>query len=135
MRIQGTKFSDNYDRLLELNKQLPDEIEDHLLEWSRDVVNVLTELEKEASFKVTIELVPNTSNIKGVDQVTIQVWKTAHEGWQGFRTFAKISAFTHTTIGDAIKEINTWMNNLTERLDNPDVVERDGKKYRLVEVK
>jgi hypothetical protein len=145
MRVNGS-FTDNYNRLLEMNKQLGDDVEEHLLVWARDVVDTLKALNKKATYKVVITLEPNPSDEKGTDNAKIEVWQTDQSEmevtlqdhyWVGaqHKPFIKVMSGRRDNLATCIKEVNERMDNIAKRLASSDIIEKDGKKYRLVEIK
>ncbi len=141
-------FSDSYERLVEMKKALGEEdLENHLMEWARDVINTLHKVHKDAWFKVMITLDPNPLDCKGMDQCKIEIKQTEHYKDPGFRPFNKYQS-SHYKLSDCLKEINEsyklsdCLKEINERLDEmlslskeTEIIEKDGKKYRLVEVK
>lgn len=135
MRIPGTTFSDSYNTITKVTKALPDNksLENHLLKWASDVVDTMREMNKDGWFKVIITMNPNLHNIKGVDEVKIDVWQTQNQNDEGFRPYVKLSA-RHSTISECVAEINERLDYLTKVVADG-IIELNGKKFKLVEVK
>ncbi len=150
MRTPGTSFSVSYDKLLRLNVALAEEsIEDHLLEWSRDVTEVLQDIFKDCSFKVVVDMETSPSE----DRVAINIWQTGdsrepfverstlqrirwEQPWpnEPFKPYIKIFSGSHKTISECVKEINEKLDQLIRVKEQRDseIIEVDGKKYKLI---
>lgn len=150
MRIPGSNFSASYDKLLQLNTALADEmIEDHLLEWSRDTVELLKEVFPTGKFKVEIIISPDLSD--GKDSVRISIWQMEDTSFknslfefnnpelgtvkQVFKPFTKVFSGPHPKISECIREVNEKLDKFVKVLDNSksNIIEINGKKYKLIE--
>lgn len=160
MRIPGSSFSASYDKLLQLNAALAeDAMEDHLLEWSRDVADLLQEIFTNGKFKVVVEILPNPSSENGMDAVKIDVWQTEDNSIKpsplsgsvtlvdsmsltdlgdhfykfNFKPFIKVTSGRHDKISDSIKEINEKLDGWVKFKEaQADIIEVDGKRYKLI---
>lgn len=141
--IKGLTFTQNYETSIKIYKGLgADNMIELLHNWSKKVVDVLTELNDEFDYKVTVSLEPSPSSFKGCDNVNVDIWKTRREPFKGAngelhydKPYIYMRSGTQMSLETCIKNLNTQMDELLDRMKPPVTIELGGKKYRLVEEK
>ena len=141
--IKGLTFTQNYEASIKIYKGLSaDNMIELLHNWSKKVVEVLTELNDEFNYKVTVTLEPNPPAFKGVDNVNVDVWKTRREPHKGVngelyydKPYIYMRSGTQMSLEACINKMNAQMDELLDRMKPPTTIELGGKKYRLVEEK
>ena len=148
MIVKGKRFTDSFKL-----KNCVGGVEsiESIHDWAKDVIDVLQESRPELTYDCVIKMKPNPRNMKGMDEVSIEFWQTRQfedrVPDQGYfttiptaprRTERNITVYTshrQTKLIDCVNEINTKMDELLDRTNEPDIIEMGGKKYKLVEVK
>lgn len=143
MMFKGLTFTQNYEASVKIYKGLAaDNMIELLHNWSKKVVEVLTDLNKEFTYKVTVTLEPNPPDCKGCDTVNVNIWKTRTEPHKGIngeirydKSYIYMMSGAQFTLEACIKKLNTQIDELLDRMKPPTTIELGGKKYRLVEEK
>ena len=138
MITNNKTFSQNYETLVEVCSCMKSKTSmvELLNNWAHSIVDLLTAKDNDKyTYEVMISLKPNPKNYKGIDSVYISVVKTEKGSKKDWPAASKeVISTDKTTMGAAIAEINKYMDDLT-KISVPEVVEINGKKYRLVEEK
>lgn len=143
MKVKGKTFTERYDMLCKMHKGLGSDNQMELLnQWSKMVVNALDEMDEGFQYSVTVDLIPNPSSMKGMDNVSVKVWKSNRNPPKDTngsimyeKPYAVLSSFNKTKLETCVGEINTMMDERIDRSQPPEVVELGGKRYQLVEIK
>lgn len=105
-----------------------------MMTWSRSVVDVLTELYPECEFEVILTLRPNPREYKGMDGAKIDVWQNHNRKFPTNGRIGKHLGKWHAQVDDCIREVNGYIEYLQGLHKKPEIIERNGKKYMLLEV-
>ena len=132
------KFSE----IQKLNRDLSvllsgDKPEEMLRQWASNIVEALDEFEQKKYFEVEINIVPSPKNCKGMDNVKITVYETDSDATfvTGSVRKVKFNAGHCVTINDCVTAINQQIDAYQEtRRPAEDIVEMNGKRYKLVEI-
>ena len=132
MRIPGTQFSD-----VDIYSKSYSKAEAYniLTEWSRHAVDIIKAQphETNSDFYTIITFDLNPTDYKGVDDIKVEIWRSSRDGKPEKNLFM-ISNHCHT-MSACLDQLNAELAKIKERTDNPDIIEMNGKKYRLTEVK
>lgn len=143
MKVKGKTFSEKFDMLCKIHKGLGSDNQIELLnQWAKNVVNVLDEMDENFRYSVTVDMTPNPSSMKGMDEVLVKVWKSSRnppKNLEGLPIHEKPYVI-HTSdrkfkLEDCILAINAQLDEKIDRSNPPEIVELGGKRYQLVEIK
>lgn len=130
-------FSSDYKTSLRNSKLFTSDsfMEEHLVHWSSKVINTLHNFFQDSNhhFKVLVTIDPNPSSVKGVDQCKIEIWQMSNARDTLIKPFIKLMSDKNMTLSSCIQDINEKIDILTQK-DVPEVIELNGKKYRLTEI-
>lgn len=143
MKVKGKTFTEKYEMLCKIHKGLgADNTIELLNQWSKMVVTVLDEMDDGFQYSVSVDLLPNPSSMKGMDNVSVKVWKSNKNPPKGIsgnimyeKPYATLHSFNKTKLEDCINEINAVLDARIDRSQPPEIIELGGKKYQLVEIK
>jgi hypothetical protein len=143
MKVKGKTFSEKFDMLCKIHKGLGSDNQIELLnQWAKSVVTVLDEIDESFAYTITIDLEPNPASIKGIDAVSVKVWKSSRnppKNLSGLPMYEKPYVI-HTSdrqhkLENCIMAINAQLDEKIDRSSPPEIVELGGKRYQLVEIK
>lgn len=134
-------FSENYALRMQLQQASRGNLENHFQDWSNLVVTALESLFEDHTFSVLLHIVPNPSDMKGMDHVMIEVRQQAtydndmYDGSIITKEFNKVQSNSRPTISQCIQDVNVRMDKLLEIRRPKDTIEYNGRTYKLVENK
>jgi len=138
--MKYSSFSERYLREKEIKDAFGGDPE-CITNWSSELVSFLVEKNPNFDYKVVISITPNPPDYKGCDDIQITVWKTPQPRKSYLdnsvildKPIMAVHSAHHQTIKECIDNIH---ENLKQLFPKPkdEIVEIDGKKYRLTEIK
>jgi phage-related tail protein len=104
------------------------------MSWFRRVVDALIEIYLDCEYEIVLTLKPSPSEYKGLDGAKIDVWQTHNRKFPQDKRMGKHLGSWHRDISECIKEVDNYINFLQGLNKKPEIIERDGKKFMLVEI-
>lgn len=103
-----------------------------IVEWSKNAIQILRDSEKDSDYKIEISIEAPSLWSESNTYCKVIIWRTIRNN-ESVHYYWRISN-SYNNIKDCINELNIQLQDLIERNKIPEIIERNGKKFKLVEI-